>query len=313
MKIIGQPSVLKYLTSSLHSNRLATSFLFLGPEGVGKRTVAVSFAEALFCSEVKATENSETIGGCGRCANCQKINTQSHSDVFFLNPQTQAALLKEKLETQRSVKIEAIREVDKFLQLKPLEGRHRLAIIENADTMTVEGSNALLKTLEEPPENGRLILIAKDSRSLPSTILSRCAVVRFRPISETLIAQWLNKNQGASAEDAIDAAAKSGGSFSKAITALNQEPLEGSFEDLQPDDFFSMLGEPAFRKEGRERAEKLIQHLLEKSRRQLEGGAVDQSPIIRNLLRAEQQLGRNVTPRVVLESVFVALRATKRL
>ncbi len=308
MKILGQSSVLLYLTRSLAADRLATSFLFAGPEGTGKRTTSAAFAEALFCLEKKMTEDSDNLGGCGTCESCQKIKKASHPDVLFLNAETQAAMLREKPEAQRSVKIEAIREVDKFLQLKPLEGRHRLTVIEEADTMSTDAANALLKTLEEPPANGRLILLVKDARALPMTILSRCAVLRFRPLPETEIAQWLHKEKGIPAEEAIEAAAASNGSLSKAIKLLDEERSEGSFSKLTVDDFFSMLGEPAFRREGRERASRLIRHLLEKSRRRLEGGSVEQAPVIQTLLRAENQLERNVTPRVVLESVYMALK-----
>jgi DNA polymerase-3 subunit delta' len=312
-KIIGQSTAIRYLLQAVSSERLPHSFLFSGPDGVGKKTTALAFVQGLHCLTESRDQTETNFGGCGECEPCQKVENLTHPDIFILNAETQAALIREKAETQRSVKIEAVREIDKFLQLKPLEGHHRIAIIEEADTLTPEAANALLKTLEEPPANGRLILLADNEKSILPTILSRCARIRFRPVAFKDIGAWLNKVHGYDADTSLEAAALSGGSFSKALQLAEDPPQEGQISNLAPDDFFDLLGDPSFRRESRERAARLISHLLEKSRRKLGEGDPRQKSILETLLQAERQLNRYVTPRVVLESVYMALKGKSNL
>lgn len=307
-KILGQATALRYLHQALTSNRLPHSFLFSGPDGVGKKLTALAFAEMLYCQSQPEFSSEFEFGGCGQCEPCRKIENHTHPDIFILNAESQASLLKEKAETQRSVKIEAVREIDKFLHLKPLEGRHRIAIIEEADSLTTEAANAMLKTLEEPPANGRLFLLAIHERTLLPTILSRCAKIRFRPIAQKEIGSWLNKVHGISADEALEAAALSGGSFSNALKLAQENPEEGQLSKLDVMDFFDLLSEPSFRRESRERTSRLLSHLLEKSRKKLSEGDMAQKPVLETLLRAENQLDRNVTPRVVLETVYMAIK-----
>lgn len=163
--IKGQDNAVRYLSKSLSSGRIANSFLFFGPQGVGRATCAKAFITALVCRE-KAQE------GCAGCPACRKVDSLEHPDVHWLRP-----------ENSRTIKIQEVRRIKDALNLKPYEAPISVCVIEDAHLMTREASNALLKVLEEPPGHSKLILITDKKELLLETVVSRCAEVRFRYLS----------------------------------------------------------------------------------------------------------------------------------
>jgi ATP-dependent Clp protease ATP-binding subunit ClpX len=132
--VLGHADILKYLTEGIRRQRLSPSLLFVGPEGVGKKRVAHELTALLKCDPV--------------------------SDFLLVDRPLQASLLKEKPESQTAIKIESVRHLDKFLRLRPADGSYRVAVIDEADRLTEEAANALLKILEGtvasvPPQGGR--------------------------------------------------------------------------------------------------------------------------------------------------------------
>ncbi|MFH1665515.1 MAG: DNA polymerase III subunit delta' [Candidatus Omnitrophota bacterium] len=165
--IKGQDSAVKYLAGSLSSGRIAASYLFYGPGGVGRAMCAKAFIMALICPDKPRTDEP-----CLKCPGCRRVDTLSHPDVAWIKP-----------EKNKAIKIEQIRGARDVLNLKPYESNVNVCVIEDAHMMTVEASNALLKVLEEPPGHSILILITDRKELMLETVVSRCAEVRFRYLS----------------------------------------------------------------------------------------------------------------------------------
>jgi DNA polymerase-3 subunit delta' len=151
---------------------MAHAYIFFGPAGVGKKTAALNFAKAANC--LRETDD----GPCGACASCVSIDRMSNPDVFLVSPEEENRRASDKA----SVRIDRLRELIKDINLRPYAAKKKFYIIDGAHLMTAEASNAVLKTLEEPPSDSVLILITDQIEKLPQTIRSRSQVVRFFPL-----------------------------------------------------------------------------------------------------------------------------------
>ena len=217
--IIGHDRIVEQFRRALSRRRLASSFLFAGPEGIGKRTFAVKLAQALLC------ENSpeEALDPCGNCPGCIQVDAGTHPDFQLISKPDDKSFIP--LELLIGDKEHRRREgLCRHIALKPYMGRRKIAVIDDADYLNAEGANALLKTLEEPPPRSVLILIgASPAKQLP-TIRSRCQLVRFQPLDADAVAQLLSA-QGI-AENAAEArrlAQSSNGSMDRAAELADPE------------------------------------------------------------------------------------------
>ncbi|MFH1063013.1 MAG: hypothetical protein V1747_09060 [Candidatus Omnitrophota bacterium] len=143
------------------------SFLFIGDDRNQIEAALETLAKRLSCQ--KANDFSQTDGYCGHCRDCQLIAIRQHPDIYWIQPKGASA----------TIKIEDIRKLNERINLKPFQAERKIFIIQDAQRMGPEASNALLKTLEEPPQNASVILIAKNAAELLPTIVSRCKLVRF--------------------------------------------------------------------------------------------------------------------------------------
>lgn len=198
-EIIGQEKAIKTLSCILERKRLASSYIFCGEPGTGKKLTAVNFAKALNClknsnksgvvsNELKPEHHSSLpltsishLDSCDDCVSCLKIDSGSHPDLLIISSE------------DRQIKIDEIRLVDGALSFRPFEGRKKVVIVDDADTMNIAAANAFLKTLEEPPEDSLIILIASRPDRLPATIRSRCSRVNFITLSLDACKQVLNR------------------------------------------------------------------------------------------------------------------------
>lgn len=216
-EIIGHPRALDILQSMLLTEEIPHALLFMGEEGIGKRTVALAFAQALLCHERRRPEGEEgMIEPCGRCLSCQKLVDQNHPDLTILEPEGSA------------IKIEQVRTLQERIVFKPLDGPKRIILIDPADKMNGAAANALLKTLEEPPLHAVLILITAKPYSLPETILSRCQKLSFYPLSLSQVEKLLTERNNWSAQEARLVASLTGGHLGEAlsITLENAREME---------------------------------------------------------------------------------------
>jgi len=159
----GQAEAVELLRRALEGDRVAHAWAFIGPEGAGRRTTALAFAKALVAPS----------GGTA----ASRVDRGLHPDVHLLGPTPPASNPK----GTPAIRIEHIRELERLASLKPAEAPWKVFIVDEAETMTGAAPQAFLKTLEEPPARTVIILVLRQARALPATVLSRCQIVRFRP------------------------------------------------------------------------------------------------------------------------------------
>jgi DNA polymerase-3 subunit delta' len=270
-ELIAQDRALSPLRSALRRGALHHAYLFGGPEGVGKGRAARLLAQAANC-EAPAGPGGRRDDPCGACGPCRKIAKGIHPDVLVLAEERVMAKAgtwepKSGRSPSKDIVVDQVRDVvDHRLALRRFEGRRRFVIVDPADAMNPQAQNALLKTLEEPPEDTTLVLVASSPDSLLPTIRSRCLRVPFAPLPEEAIAARLVA-AGHAPDEARLAAALSGGSLGRALE-LDDEALAAQRDAvraaaaLDPGDAGSWLAFAKTYGEGREAASELCQLLL---------------------------------------------------
>jgi DNA polymerase-3 subunit delta' len=216
--VLGHSRPITLLQRAIRNEKVVNSYLFLGNEGIGKKTVALQFAKALNCLK----EEIERGDACDHCTSCKKIDSALHPDVLVIEPEGQ------------TIKVDQVRQMQRQLAYKPYEGKRRVCILTAADRMAHDIPNTLLKTLEEPPLHTVIILLANNSRFILPTILSRCQLIRFNPLPISLVSKWLMEGKGLNEAEAQLLASLSDGSFGKAIEIqeeIRQIPREELLKD----------------------------------------------------------------------------------
>jgi DNA polymerase-3 subunit delta' len=213
-QIIGHEWALAQLTTSLRAGTDAHAYLISGVPGLGKALLALRLAQALNCEQAEGEP-------CLVCRACRRIERGSHPDVRLAGMASQAAALKpDEAARQKELKIATVREWQRDIALKPYEGSRRVLILHDAERLSDEAANCMLKTLEEPPPYATIILVANSVELLP-TIVSRCRVLRLRPLPRRQIVETLQA-RGVTPEDADLLAAWSGGRIGAALAQLDQ-------------------------------------------------------------------------------------------
>jgi DNA polymerase III subunit delta' len=237
--IVGQERAVALLRAGLRTDNISHAYLFTGPAGLGKRTLALAFAMTLNCEAHPPAGQKYPDVPCGICAACSRFLRGAHPDLTEINLQSQAQTLGEsggkgKGGPPKELRIDAIREMQATVGLSPYSGRWKVYIIGDAERMNEEASNCLLKTLEEPPGHTIIILLAPDEVALLPTISSRCFTVPLREMPRRQVAQALQTLWEEDSERAELGAALSGGRLGYAVSLLSdRDGLERRRKALQ--------------------------------------------------------------------------------
>ncbi|RMF60029.1 MAG: DNA polymerase III subunit delta' [Bacteroidetes bacterium] len=246
--VIGQERVVTALQRAVDEGRVAHAYLFHGPDGVGKRAVALAFAQALQCEREGARP-------CGQCGPCEKVRRLIHPDVHVLFPQPGDAdtddvaarlarlaenpyaavdfvrrpALDDPTKTSNKQALYTVARINEDLRramsFKPVEGRYKVAILTDVERMRVEAANAFLKLLEEPGPQTVFVLTTGRPDLLLPTIVSRCQRLRFDVLEPEAIAQALAERAGREGGEAQLLARMAGGSFTRALDLAENEVL----------------------------------------------------------------------------------------
>lgn len=205
-QVVGHEKAVGLLDRSLKNGKLAHAYLFIGPPHVGKMRLAIDLAKALNCPGEDRP--------CGHCAQCVRIEELKHADVQVIG-----------LDGRAEIGIDQMREMQHSASLKPFEGKYRVFIVDGAEHLSHEATNCLLKTLEEPPSNVQLILLALNERGLLPTVLSRCQKLELRPLPIATFPKILAERWGIPDERAKALAKLSRGCVGWAVSALTDDQL----------------------------------------------------------------------------------------
>ena len=231
-KLVGQEHIKKTLTSAIELGKIAHAFLFTGPRGTGKTSTARILAKSLNC------KNGPTIHPCGECESCRDITNSVPIDVI-------------EIDAASNRKVEDTQSILEKIQYVPVNGRYKIYIIDEVHMLTNHAFNALLKTLEEPPENVIFILATTEVHKVLDTIKSRCQRFDFRRITTDDIVKHLiyisDEQKINISDDALFTIAKnSAGGMRDSISLLDQLSLLGVSKQVTSEDVNAILGRISF-------------------------------------------------------------------
>lgn len=213
--IIGHDSIKEHLQKAIEYHKVSHAYILAGEQGMGRKTIAKAFAMTLLC------ERSDR-EPCMECHACKQILSGSHPDVIWVTHEKPASIGVEDIRTQ-------IRDT---IAIKPYSSSYKLYLVDEAEKMTVQAQNALLKTIEEPPSYAVVILITTNQEVFLPTILSRCIQLKLRPLKNHVISEYLTGTLGVLEEKANIYAAFARGNLGKAIQIASSEQFSLLFQQV---------------------------------------------------------------------------------
>jgi DNA polymerase-3 subunit delta' len=247
--VIGHQWAVDLLRKHIREKQVRHAYLFTGPEGIGKRTLSLRFAQALDCESPPSSGDT-----CGRCRACRLIPQEAYPDLHVVRPADFGGTLK----------VEEVRQLQHQLALSTFEGRWRVALLPRFHQATVSAANALLKTLEEPSPQVVLMLTSTSKEVLLPTIVSRCEVVPLRALAVGDLERALAERFGDEAKARL-LARLSGGRPGKALQLASDETMMKSRQEWM-EDLVTLLGQT--RAERFQHVEKLTRERDEEGRRE---------------------------------------------
>jgi len=213
--IIGHEQIIRHLKKAIHNNKVSHAYIFNGDKGTGRAILASAFAKTLQCES--SDEDS-----CGACRSCLQTESGNHPDIKWVTHEKPATISVDDIRTQ----------VNNDIAIKPYSSPYKIYIISDAQKMTPQAQNALLKTIEEPPGYAILLLLASDVNILLPTILSRCVILNIKAVDEEVIKKFLIKNYQLPDYKARILAAFSQGNVGKAVKMAVSEEFQAMHDDI---------------------------------------------------------------------------------
>ena len=222
--IIGQDEAVRHLQTALKEHRISHSYIIHGDRGSSKKELAMAFAAALLCEQPE--NGNGIVEPCGKCRSCLQVLAGDHPDIRVFTH-------RKKTPSEKSValNVDEVRALRNDVQIKPYSSDYKIYIVEHAESMNASAQNALLKTLEEPPEYAVIFLLSENLSTFLPTVLSRCVTLQLHPVAEKLIAAYLEKKELASKERAA------------LLAGLSHGNLQRAAELSRDEDFAAFLGE----------------------------------------------------------------------
>lgn len=230
-RVLGQNHIIKHFENAIKMGKISHAYIINGEKGTGKMRLAVEFAKALQCVEnnpefyadnnmqfdfgVEDTQKTITGRACNQCKSCKQTDSKNQPDIKYVTYE------------KSGIGVDEIREqINDDIDIKPYSSRYKIYIVADSEKMTVQAQNALLKTIEEPPEYAIIILLTTNADMFLPTILSRCVLLNIRPVKEETIKHQLMSEYGVSPYEANMAAVFSGGNPGKAIELATSEDFK---------------------------------------------------------------------------------------
>lgn len=212
--IAGHTQIIEHLQNAIKLEKVSHAYIFNGEKGAGKKLLANTFAKTLQCEE-------GGINPCGKCKSCIQTESNNQPDIFRVTHE------------KASIGVDDIRiQVNNDIGIKPYSSPYKIYIIDEADKMTEQAQNALLKTIEEPPEYARIILLTNNVNTLLPTILSRCVILDLKTIRTDVIKEYLVREYKIPEYEAELSAAFSQGNMGKAIKYASSDEFMGIKEEV---------------------------------------------------------------------------------
>jgi DNA polymerase-3 subunit delta' len=210
-EILGHEQIKEHFRNALLSQKISHAYILSGEEGMGRKSLANAFALTLLCER-------EMVEPCMECPACKQVLSGSHPDLIYVTHEKPA-----------SIGVDDIRkQINDTIQVRPYSSTHKIYIVDEAEKMTQQAQNALLKTIEEPPEYAIIMLLTTNTEAFLPTILSRCVQMKLKPLRDSVVKDYLKDRLGVSEMDAEVYAAFARGNLGKAITIASSE----SFKEL---------------------------------------------------------------------------------
>ncbi len=211
--VIGHKNVISYIENAVRQNKVSHAYILNGARGSGKNMLAMLFAGTLLCENQGADP-------CNECHSCKQVDSKSHPDLITI----------ESLEN--SIGVDVIRtKINNDIMIKPYQGPYKIYIIDGADRMTEQAQNALLKTIEEPPEYAVIMLLTENAEKLLPTITSRCVMLKLRNVKDTLIKRYLMEKMGVPDYKAEMCTAFAQGNIGRAVLLAKNEKYDAIREE----------------------------------------------------------------------------------
>lgn len=204
--VIGRKDLVSYIQNAIQNHQVSHAYIFNGERGAGKKMFAQLFAMTLQCEQGKTEP-------CNECHSCRQAASGNHPDIIRVTH-----------EKPNTISVEDVRvQINNDIMIKPYNGKYKIYIVPDADLMTVQAQNALLKTIEEPPEYAIIFLLTENAERLLPTILSRCVVLKIKNVKDALIKKYLMEQMKIPDYQADICAAFAQGNIGRAIMLATSE------------------------------------------------------------------------------------------
>ena len=213
--VIGHEQIIQHMSTALKNKKISHAYIFEGPNGCGKNMLAKAFSKALECEAGYGDS-------CNMCRSCHQMDTGNQPDVKWLTHEKPATISVDDVRTQ----------INADMGIKPYSSKYKIYIVDEAEKMNEQAQNALLKTIEEPPAYGIIILLTTNADTFLQTILSRCVRLDFRPLRDTLVTQYLQEKYDLTDYECRFATAFAQGKIGRAVTIATSKEFAQLKEEV---------------------------------------------------------------------------------